>query len=604
MGREEFISVAEDPVKIAGLPPYFDATKLTAMPDIKNVPEDTSNGVLRALLHEYGTIIDEPIYDDAGNRIPCEFVISTDRMDQVVELLTEAGRSVFMVGARTSATGNFNPSGISRRESMSKLIGIKAKSLNGIDNIPYSLADRQSPNVCRSNEIIINKETRTVRVGSGVTITQLNSAIADELGDNFYVPLDLTTTDIAHAGAVLATGAQGPGRFQAADLAVCVKLHDGQHLRIITQPDEIRDIQGKWGMTGAIIEQEFTIVERPSKRFALFVPLNGASESNWDECASQVLAMMHPALSTKIENGKIISDWDEGILDGAEVIAKNALDLVLSRDDFSGVHSKASQLLHSLALSDSQRGILFTGYSVAANWEVLSDLTGENSPISALMELSEEGCPVNGHHMHAAVVNKGELEGFRILRESLAFAARANGRENIFSASTDINSRVNPEFARNSTPQQIQVRIRQLLEPYKLFGLKIDALAAEVKSYGIQISRQSYGHENTKYINEHSRVTVAAQGGVEPSKIENVLGQIKLLRAQMLEALIALRNNEPDIFEVTGGEKGDVTNEAFDLATDDVRQKVATILASGPTNFQVQMPTKWRGIVLGHREAA
>ena len=276
------------------------------------------------------TRLDEPMRDNAGVRIPTDWVWRTPDLAGAIGAALAQGGSVVMIGAQTSATNNFGRMLRQRPElaSPEPVIGIQAQTLNTAPNEPLPQSqehDFSRPLPSNQLQLLRDREgdgRHTVRLGAGITFSQVNDLVRQELGDDprwdYCVPIDLTTTDIAHAGAVYATGAQGPSRLRVAEVAKSATLYTGAQLQHLTTPSELAGHQGLWGMTGALIELELRVFRRPKHRFGFFVPLTRSADGSWIEQVAAVLALLRDATTLHLRDGELCSDWPSGLIDGAD----------------------------------------------------------------------------------------------------------------------------------------------------------------------------------------------------------------------------------------------------------------------------------------------
>ena len=235
--------------------------------------------------------LEEDLRDNAGRLIPTRAFVRTDDVAATTKELLHEGASVLLVGARTSATHNFEReyrrhAGLRAPE---RIVGVlplgQGEASDGL--VPYRLTHGQvhTSAIPRSDEIWIHchsegPELHTVRIGAGITFSQvgraLRHAFASDTERDWWVPIDLTTVDVATAGAVYATGAQGPSRFRISEVARRIWLQTSDALEVLDTPEQIAEHEGLWGMSGAVVALELRVFARPKVRFGFFIPFCAA----------------------------------------------------------------------------------------------------------------------------------------------------------------------------------------------------------------------------------------------------------------------------------------------------------------------------------------
>lgn len=572
---------------------------------------------------------DTPIKDNGGRALPLDIAFRTNSIHEAATAAIGKGTSVMMIGALTSATNNF---GVDYRRHSSDslgLVGIQAATLapNKNGDFPFTSVDYLNDDEAAlsdidrqhvlSNEIRLHQhregeERHTITVGAGITFSQVNHVLKEAFGDNenfdYYVPIDLTTTDIAHAGAVYATGAQGPSRFRISDVARSITITDGTKRIKLTDPKDIEAHQGLWGMTGGVVEMELNVFRRPKHRFGFFIPLRSSNNDGWTQQASAVLALLKDATALSLTEGQIRSGWDNGLVDGVEVFSRDCLELVANTSLPSGTsRTTAKKILDLMGSRDkngtkqthSDLGIYITGNSRFSDIEGFLD--DEESPLSRLVSYSEgKEQFLYADGIHTIVDDPSKLEEMRLLRESFADIARQDakrqeaGQAKPFSESTDINCFIDPEIAAQMDPDELRAAYRSILQPYFSYEKHVQDLRTLAQSNGIDITMSRYGHLNPRSLNPHTRVTIHAP---EDSIFTQIYQQVILrARENLLRVLMETSAAHPEI-RVEGGEKGKMTNEAFDIMSTQQRMAVAEVLAQANPQFQPHLKGEWAKLV-------
>lgn len=573
---------------------------------------------------------DEPLKDNAGKNLPVDIAVRTNSIHDTVSAAVRVGSPVIMIGARTSATNNFgiDYGRLDYRDSPSGVTGIQAATLapDRDGNLAYSSTDYHDLNdryrhanqiPVRSDEIRLNRhregdDHHTITIGAGITFSQVNhvlhEAFADDAEYDYYVPIDLTTTDVAHAGAVYATGAQGPSRFRISDIARSITITDGEERKTLTNPDDIETHQGLWGMTGGVVDMELAVFRRPKHRFGFFVPLRSGNNGGWTEQAAAVLALLKEATALDLSDGHIRSDWKDGFIDGIEVFSRDSLTLVADTALPSGTSRGAAKRILSLmnsrerngtVRSQSDFGVYITGNSSFKSVDEF--LTHDDSPLAKLVtsaEGHEQLLYVDG--MRGIVSNLHELEEMRLLRESFADIARQHakqqekGEAKPFSQSTDVNCFIDPEIAAHMGPDELRQAYRLILQPYFSYECRVRDLANVARSNGVTVTMSRYGHLHPRSLNPHTRVTIHAP---EDSIHAQVYQQIILrAREHLVKILMDVSKIHPEI-RVEGGEKGKMTTEAFEIMDEHRRMETAEVLAEANPLFQPHLKGPWADLV-------
>lgn len=570
--------------------------------------------------------LDEVFKDNSGKVIPARWVVRTNDVHGAAAQAIGRGDAVLMLGAQTSATSNFD---VEYRQPAHPLgpgevIGIQpqgqAADAEGNVATIVALGTGPLPVPLRTDQIAIRHHSEghdrhTLLLGAGITFAQANHALAQTFGEDeqfeHVVPIDLTTVDVAQAGGVYATGAQGPNRFRISDIACAVTLTDGQQLVHLKTPEAIEAHQGLWGMTGGVVELELRVFRRPRHRFGFFIPLTHNAGGNWIEQVAAVLALLRDATELRLEDGELRSGWANGLLDGAEVVARETLELVAFTQLPSGGNRLTAQKILALmqerqrsgtTRSRSDFGIYMTGNSRFSELEGF--LEDASSPLAKLLEYADD----RERFLHAEGIktiidDPRAFEEMRLLRESFADISRqhakhrAPGQAKPFSESTDINCYIDPAAARQMDVDTLREQFRMILQPYYSYEMRIRDLTEVAAASGISLTMTRYGHLNPRSTNLHTRVTLH---GPEDS-LQLLVCQQVVLRARdnLLQVLKDLSLRHPTI-RVEGGEKGKMTAEAYELMGEEQRQRVAAVLAQASPLWQPHLKGHW---ALAVREA-
>ncbi len=575
-------------------------------------------------------IVEDPMKDNGGIMVPADIIIKTNAIHEAARDAVARGLSPIMIGALTSATNNFGRSYRPRPDGSvySGMVGIQSSTATADQqgDISYTHLDYRRDDTTwhdtalqtvRSDEIRVNEhregeEQHTVTVGAGITFSQINHVLGEAFGDDehyeYFVPIDLTTMDTAHSGAVFATGAQGPSRIRLNEITKSVTMTDGKKLIRLTHPDDIKEHQGLWGMTGGVVEMELRVLRRPKHRFGFFVPLMSGSEGTWTDQAAAVMELLGDATDVTFENGFILSKWKAGYVDGIEVITRESLDLVTSGQFPAGQSAiQAKKILNAMSRKGknnsfdpvSNFGLYITGNSKFAELDAFLD--GEDNPLFKLIAQADSHERfLYGDGIIALVADAGELEKMRLLREAIPDIARQHakfredGQAKPISDSTDVNSHVNNSSASSMTPGSLREKYHTILQPYAMYESRIRRLSENAKKVDVDITMSRYGHLNPRSINPHTRVTVK---GPEGSVYLQVYQQVvRRCREELFETLRDLSVLDPDII-VEGGEKGKMTGESYFFMDEEERMHVAHVLAEADPQWQPHLRGEWGRLV-------
>lgn len=562
---------------------------------------------LRSAVNDNVEIDDEPHYDHAGKRIPVEFVVQTNNVHETVKLLVSQGYKIAMLGHETCETGNWQKDG-KHVESVQGLIGVQPMELKG-----RTKNDREkSPEICATDEIIIDKEKMTVRAGVGVTSAQVNQTLEEAFKDDenasYYVPLDLTTMDTAQMGGIFATGAQGPSRVRASDIAASVVISDGKNANRITDREKIKAHEGLWGFSGAICEVELHIRKRPNHKFAMFVPLVGTANGEFQRPAADLIAKLYPSMKLRVNDGNVTSEgWSEGFLDGAEVVSASALRLLsqsLYAQKDSQISQNAGSHLNQLNECDAEYGVMVTGYSSIKNDEELMSLFNSDDPKDAeklAPFLTVMGLSDNENFKPTLVVgDNAKLEEVRALREAIPVFAKKQAKfepegvdqlKQRSSVSTDVNLSLDRDYGENMSEEVRVASFALIFNACAKYRSDILAIADLVAQDGVEVSFADYGHWNPNDMDPHMRATVKAKEGNADFEIVKEL--IVSARNKFMQSLASLSELSNGIINVAAGEKGRVSPDAYELSAD-TRESIAGTLNDGPSAFQTHIPPVWQ----------
>ncbi len=570
----------------------------------------------------------ETLRDNAGRPVPATCVYRTDDIAGTVRACFARGEAVLMVGSLTSATGNFELEIWRPHPAVAgcAVVGIQPLSLavdaSG-DVLPTQPALHGDPDdVLRSDRIALHlhregTDRHTIQAGAGVTLAQINRALreffaADEYFD-YCVPVDLTTIDSAQVGAVYATGAQGPSRFRISDVARRVTLCNDEALTRLGDAASIAAHEGLWGMTGAVVDLELRVYRRPKHRFGFFIPLVRSATGNWIDQVAAVLALLRDATTLTLQDGALSSGWANGVIDGAEVVARETLELVANTKLPAGPNRQVAQRVLALMQareksggyrSQSDFGVYLTGNARFS--ELDGFLDDADSPLARLLEYAEHSERfLHADGMTTVIDDMRGLEDMRLLREAFADIARQYakhrepGQGKPFSESTDINCSIDPQAAAAMSVDQLREQFRWILQPYYAYEMRIRDLAEVARAHGASVTLCRYGHLNPRSTNLHTRVTVHAPEG---SIAAPVLVQVVQRARDNLLAVLKDLSERHAAIRAEGGEKGKMTADAWHLMTAAQRDEAVALLAAADPRWQAHLKGHWARAVQAARK--
>jgi len=573
-------------------------------------------------------LLDDGLVDNSGRPIEAAPIWRTADLETAARAAISRGDAVIAVGARTSATGNFAVD-LSRPRpwttGAARVVGIQAKALaTGADGgVLTALADPLGPpdEPIATDQLRVHRhregpDRHTVTVGAGVTFAQITRALAEVFGADehcdYCVPVDLTTLDVAHAGAVYATGAQGPSRLRVSDVARSVTLCDGQSRATLTAKDDIARHEGLWGMTGAVCQLELRVFRRPKHRFGFFLPLVRSRSGSWIDQVAAVLAIVRDATEVRLADATLSSRWAQGVVDGAEVVARETVELVAHTPLAAGANrAQAHKVLslmgdrfkgsHSAIRSDF--GVWLTGNSRFAELDAFLD--DPDSPLARLVAYADhrDGFLV-ADGMWTLIDDARALEDMRLLREAFADLARAHARSRgpgqgkPYSESTDVGCFVDPAAAAAMDAATLREHYRLILQPYLAYELRMREFAETARAHGVLVTMTRYGHLNPRATNLHTRVTVHAPADSIHAQVYPQV--VQRARERLVAVLGEVAARHPAI-RVECGEKGKVTADAWEVMGPDARADVVATLAAADPRWQAQLKGRWAAAVRAAR---
>lgn len=468
--------------------------------------------------------------DDGGKLLRARLLATHDVADAVSQAL-RANWAVMPAGGLTSAIGSYDYAD----EGIAGFAGIVAIRPKGALAAEIVAADTDLT-ALKTHQVAIDPAKGTVSAGAGLTFTQVNAALAEAVGPNARILVDLTSIGSAFVGGVVATGGMGPLRLSPLATLDCVCLADGGDAPRLVEGAALAEVQGMQGWTGMVAAARFRYVEVPTGEFGLVLPVQG---SDVDTIAG-LLAWLRPWTRITLPaeaGGRITGEGGETVLNGIELVSRDSLETFIEHAE-EPARSKAQGLLQSCEYAGADMLACLTGWSELSIDDVLMSL------------LDPETETIGGVMIDFGVgfSSGAEMETFRAIREGAPDLARTKarvvqpGKLKPWSTSTDINIVLPADTG----------AIVSVLEAYADYRGAIRTLARELKG-AVEVELAAYGHLSPSGIDPHHRVTLFAPEGAEAALAGARQAVAANKRTLIHDLLFAAKSNGLD---VTGGEKG------------------------------------------------
>ena len=464
--------------------------------------------------------------DDGGRPLDGLLLVTADIAEAVAEAVRQ-GYAVMPAGGLTSAIGSFDFAA----EAVSAFKGVVVIRPKGA--VEAEEVDAATPiEQLKSHQVAIDVAQGLVAAGAGLTLTQVNAALAAKVGPTARVLVDLTSIGSAFVGGVIATGAMGPLRQRPSATLEAVVLADGGAPRRLAGED-IGRVEGLQGWTGMVSAASFRFYQVPPGEFGLVLPIQG---TDIDTIAG-LLAYLEKwtRIDLPAPGGRL--GGAEALLNGVELVSRNSLaEFIAASED--PARSKAEGLLQSCDYAGADMLACLTGWSDLSVDDVLFSLMDpETETIGGVM--IEYGVGFS---------SGAEMETFRAIREGAPDLARTRarvktpGRLKPWSTSTDINI---------VAPAESGV-ISDILAAYAEYRAAIRALAGE-SAGAVDVELAAYGHLSPRGIDTHHRVILVADEGRD-AELDTARQTVVGLKRELIRAL--LHAAAQGGAEVNGGEKG------------------------------------------------
>jgi FAD/FMN-containing dehydrogenase len=479
---------------------------------------------------DFSSLPQAELTDDGGRLLRARLLATHDINDAVAQAL-RANWAVMPAGGLTSAIGSYDY----RDEEVEGFAGIVAIRPKGA--LSAEMVAAHTPlDQLKTHQVAIDAEKGLIAAGAGLTFTQANAALAETVGPNARLLVDLTSIGSAFVGGVVATGGMGPLRLspRATLDAVCLADTDGP-ARLV-EGDGLAQVVGMQGWTGMVTAARFRFLQVPTGEFGLVLPVQG---SDVDTIAG-LLSWLRPWTRITLAGepgGRLTGEGGETVLNGIELVSRDSLETFIEHAE-EPARSKAQGLLQSCEYAGADMLACLTGWSEQSIDDVLMSL------------LDPETETIGGVMIDFGVgfSSGSEMETFRAIREGAPDLARTRarvvqpGKLKPWSTSTDINIVLPSDSG----------AIVAVLEAYADYRAAIRTLARELKG-AVEVELSAYGHLSPSGIDPHHRVTLFAPEGAEAALAGARQAVAANKRTLIHDLLFAARSHG---MAVTGGEKG------------------------------------------------
>ncbi|MBI5163235.1 MAG: FAD-binding oxidoreductase [Magnetospirillum sp.] len=465
------------------------------------------------------------LVDDGGRSLDAVLLVTAD-VAEAVAAAVAAGYAVMPAGGLTSAIGSFDYA----KDGLG-LAGVVAIRPKGA--VAAEMVDAATPwEAIKSHQLAIDVAAGTVACGAGLTFAQVNDALAETVGPDARVLIDLTSIGSASVGGVVATGGMGPLRLRPSATLEAVVLADGGAPKRIAG-DDLAAVEGLQGWTGMVAAAVLRFYRVPPSEFGLVLPVQG---SDVDAMAG-LLATLEPWTRVELPaaGGRLAADAT--LLNGIELVSRDSLETFVEHAQ-DPARAKAQGLLQSCEYAGADMLACLTGWSEQAVDDVLFSL------------MDPETETIGGVTIEFGVgfSSGAEMDTFRAIREGAPDLARTRarvtpeGRLKPWTTSTDVNVAVPADSG----------AISDVLAAYADYRAAIRALGKELAGT-VDVELAAYGHLSPNGVDPHHRVTLFADVGQQGALAAARQAVTACKRALIRDLLHAAERSGA---RITGGEKG------------------------------------------------
>jgi len=525
---------------------------------------------------DFSALPEAELTDDGGRRLVGRLCVTADIATVVAEAVRQ-NWAVMPAGGLTSAIKSFDYPA----EAVDGFAGVVAIRPRAAA-IPELVPAETPLEALATHQIAVDAANGMVSAGAGLTFAQVNTVLAERIGPNVRVLVDLTSVASAFVGGVLATGGMGPMRLRPSTIIDALCLADGGAPRLLGN-DELWRVEGMQGWTGMVTAARLRIVEVPSSEFGLVLPVQG---SDTDSIAGLLVYLRRwthidlPAAGQRIGGGE-----GDIVINGVELVSRESLLGFIAHAE-EPARSKAENLLQSCDYAGADMLACLTGWSDLSIDDVLMGL------------LDPETETIGGVMIDFGVgfSSGAEMETFRAIREGAPDLARTRarvkspGKIKPWSASTDVNIACPGDSSAAAA----------ILDAYADYRQAVRALARELDGV-VEVELSAYGHLFPAGLDPHHRVTLIAPEGAEAALAGARLAVSANKRTLIHDLLFAAQRHGATI---TGGEKGipslvEIARAAGGESRlpDDLKARIAQArraVMAAPAQFTFRAPAELR----------
>ncbi len=433
---------------------------------LRSITEELKDGENNAVMFDHG-------YEIRGN----EFSAA------LAEILDTHGREICLLplSAMSSGDGVFQHAPVAGRT----VIAVRLAPVASPKVHTASCADLPS---LALDEIVIDGENRCIHAGAGITLEQLNVALADTLGPSFRVlGADLTSYQYAQVGATFMTGGMGPQRRYFSDSVERIALFDGEQVYEIGG-EQLAGYAGTFGWTGIVTALSCRFVELPGEEFAFAIPIDDSARQ-----LGRLLGLFAPYCFLENPGNSLVNSMGGGdIVLGLEHITADSMQPMIDQGSQPRLIKRAQALLQKCRTEHASGVIFVNGFSPKEPDELivgfLDDADSDEPTIAGISLDNTEFFP--------------DAEEMRLLREAIPYAARtqAPSGDFVYKNHTDLTIRLHPD--------EVEAGMALL---WQYNGQYVSALNEYfTNSPDVDGQVLVYGHMNPWGVDPHNRVTLAS----------------------------------------------------------------------------------------------
>jgi len=477
---------------------------------------------------DFSALPEAELTDDGGRRLLGRLCVTADIAHAVAEAVRQ-NWAIMPAGGLTSAIRSFDYP-VETVAGFAGVVAIRPRAAA----IPELVPTGTPLEALASHQIAVDAANGLVSAGAGLTFAQVNAVLAEQVGANVRVLIDLTSVASAAVGGVIATGGMGPMRLRPSHSVEAICLADGGAPRVLGR-DETWRVEGMQGWTGMVTAVRLRTVAVPSSEFGLVLPVQG---SDIDSIAGLLIYLRRWTQITLPAPGERIGGGEgEIVINGVELVSRESLASFIAHAE-EPARSKAENLLQSCDYAGADMLACLTGWSDLSIDDVLMGL------------LDPETETIGGVMIDFGVgfSSGSEMETFRAIREGAPDIARTHarvkqpGKIKPWSSSTDINVACPGDTAAAAA----------ILEAYADYRQAIRTLARELDGV-VEVELSAYGHLFPGGLDPHHRVTLIAAEGADAALAGARLAVSANKRTLIHDLLFAAQRHDAVI---TGGEKG------------------------------------------------